>query len=155
MTKSSRRPWSWLLGILAFLGLVFVLGPRTSTTLPPIVPVSVPNHPNTLTQWLAQREGAAGQLRSDTQAHIVWADPLHPARADCAMVYLHGFTASQGKVLPFMLSWLEHLDVICICLGSQGTACRRWMHSVVLMPYNCVRLLLKPLPWPVCWASAL
>ncbi len=36
------------------------------------------------------------------------------------MVYLHGFTASQGKVLPFMLSWPEHLAVICICLGSQG-----------------------------------
>ncbi|UIX81583.1 alpha/beta hydrolase [Xylella fastidiosa] len=100
MTKSSRRSWSWFLGILAFFGLVFVLGPRTSTALPPIVPVSVPNHPNTLTQWLVQREGAAGQLRSDTQAHIVWADPLHPARAGCAMVYLHGFTASQGEGAP-------------------------------------------------------
>ncbi|MFN1123659.1 alpha/beta hydrolase [Xylella fastidiosa] len=100
MTKSSRRSWSWLLGILAFFGLVFVLGPRTSTALPPIVPVSVPNHPNTLTQWLVQREDAAGQLRSDTQAHIVWADPLHPARAGCAMVYLHGFTASQGEGAP-------------------------------------------------------
>ncbi|AXI82758.1 alpha/beta fold hydrolase [Xylella taiwanensis] len=100
MTQSSRRRWPWLLGILVVLGVMFVLGPRTSTMLPPIVPVSVPDHPNTLIQWLAQREGAAGHLRPDTKARIIWADPLHPARAGCAMVYLHGFTASQGEGAP-------------------------------------------------------
>ncbi len=102
MTKSGRRRWPWLLGveILVVFGLVFVLGPCTSATLPSIVLVSVPDDPDALIQWLAQREDVAGHLRPDTKARIVWADPLHPGRAGCAMVYLHGFTASQGEGAP-------------------------------------------------------
>lgn len=94
-----RRAFRWACGAGCVVALL-LLGPRAhpwrgQVSLPP-----VPQDPAALDAWIADRERAAGPLRPDTRARIVWADPAHPARTACAMVYLHGFTASQGEGAP-------------------------------------------------------
>ncbi|KAB7764924.1 alpha/beta hydrolase [Xanthomonas maliensis] len=93
----------WILALLLVLStgvLVVALGPRVDTVLPQVALPQVPQDPRALQAWLDARERATPGLRADNQARIVWADPLHPGRRACAMVYLHGFTASQGEGAP-------------------------------------------------------
>ncbi|WP_369975742.1 alpha/beta hydrolase [Xanthomonas bundabergensis] len=90
----------WPLLVVLVLLAVVALGPRVSPTLPQVALPTVPQDPLALQAWLDARERATPGLRADNQARIVWADPAHPGRRDCAMVYLHGFTASQGEGAP-------------------------------------------------------
>ena len=87
------------LAVLA-LGAAVVLGPRLQrarlqVTLPP-----VPLSPWELEAWVSASEHLRRDMRPDNQARIVWARPRHPARAPCAIVYIHGFGASQGEGAP-------------------------------------------------------
>lgn len=82
------------------LGAVVLLGPRVQrreliVSLPP-----VPMSPAQLDAAVNAHEAAQPGIRPDNQARIVWADPRHPARTACAIVYLHGFGASQGEGAP-------------------------------------------------------
>lgn len=94
------RRLRWALPIVLALLAVAALGPRVSPALPQIALPAVPQDPVALQAWLDARERATPGLRKDNQARIVWADPAHPGQRDCAMVYLHGFTASQGEGAP-------------------------------------------------------
>ncbi|MBB4126054.1 pimeloyl-ACP methyl ester carboxylesterase [Xanthomonas translucens] len=101
--KGTSRVWRyarWPLLLLLVLLAVLALGPRVSPQLPQVALPAVPQDPLALQAWLDARERATAGLRADNQARIVWADPAHPGRRDCAMVYLHGFTASQGEGAP-------------------------------------------------------
>ncbi|CBA16390.1 alpha/beta hydrolase [Xanthomonas albilineans] len=92
--------WRWLLSSVLLLLAIVALGPRVSVVLPQVVAPAVPQDPLVLQAWIDARERATPGLRPDNQARIVWADPAHPGRRGCAMVYLHGFTASQGEGAP-------------------------------------------------------
>jgi len=94
------RTLRWMASIVLVLAAVVALGPRVSPALPPIALPALPQEPLALQAWLDAREQATPGVRPDNQARIVWADPAHPGRRDCAMVYLHGFTASQGEGAP-------------------------------------------------------
>lgn len=87
-----------MLGLV--IGLVVGLGPRVRPWNGALAMSAVPSDPAALTAWIAAGEAAAGPLRPGAGARIVWADPAHPARTACAIVYLHGFTASQGEGAP-------------------------------------------------------
>jgi pimeloyl-ACP methyl ester carboxylesterase len=87
-------------GLVAGLVLVFALGPRQVAQLAPSPLPRLPQDPQRLQQWLQAREPGADALRADTAARIVWADPAHPGKRACAIVYLHGFSASQGEGAP-------------------------------------------------------
>ncbi|WP_246395563.1 alpha/beta hydrolase [Gluconacetobacter tumulisoli] len=89
-------------GVVLSVALAFLLaaGPRVRPWTGNVVLPDVPRDPAALDAWIAAGERRAGPLRPDTGARIVWADPVHPARTACAMVYLHGFTASQGEGFP-------------------------------------------------------
>ncbi|GBQ26150.1 alpha/beta hydrolase [Gluconacetobacter azotocaptans] len=93
--------WRWVgLALLGALACVFAAGPRVRPWVGDVVLPDVPRDPAALDAWIAAGERRAGALRPDTEARIVWADPAHPARTACTMVYLHGFTASQGEGFP-------------------------------------------------------
>lgn len=99
--RSRTRWWRWLLLIFVGLLALVLLGPRVSPLPLHAWPLpKVPGDPLTLQRWIDQREQAVVGLRPDNQARIVWVDPAHPARTQCAMIYLHGFTASQGEGAP-------------------------------------------------------
>lgn len=85
---------------MVLLAAALALGPRVVPHLAVSSLPSVPLSPQALQAWIDARERATPGLRADNQARILWADPAHPTRTDCAIVYLHGFGASQGEGAP-------------------------------------------------------
>lgn len=102
--KPRRRRWRGFaiaaLAVLLLLAAAVALGPRVVPRLAAAPLPQVPQDPLALQAWIDAREAATPGLREDNRARIVWADPEHPARAGCAIVYLHGFSASQGEGAP-------------------------------------------------------
>ncbi|PWK81833.1 alpha/beta hydrolase [Fulvimonas soli] len=88
-----------ILGAALALVALAALGPRVRPRGLAVRLPAVPAAPAALQALVAAQE-ARPDLRPDNQARIVWADPAHPARAACAIVYLHGFGASQGEGAP-------------------------------------------------------
>jgi pimeloyl-ACP methyl ester carboxylesterase len=82
------------------LGAIAALGPRAHRRELKVQLPEVPSTPEQLDAWVNAAEAAQPGIRPDNQARIVWADPQHPARTACAIVYLHGFGASQGEGAP-------------------------------------------------------
>lgn len=91
-----RRKW-WLL-IPVLLIIVYLLGPRPETPVySPVMP-AVPAAATALEHYIHDQE-ASHHLKPDNEARIVWADSGHN-KTPYAIVYLHGFSASQGEGDP-------------------------------------------------------
>jgi esterase/lipase len=87
--------------ILVVLTLIYLLGAHpdhlyihnTSVTLPSIPLMDLETKIN-------QEESTVPYLKADNQARIVWADSSHKIKTPYAIVYLHGFSASQAEGYP-------------------------------------------------------
>jgi pimeloyl-ACP methyl ester carboxylesterase len=79
------------------LGLYF-LGPQPAK---PLFNKSIPNIPdiNQLETFISNQE-SKHKLKPDNQARIVWANDSIKSKTDFAIVYLHGFSASQEEGNP-------------------------------------------------------
>ena len=53
-----------------------------------------------LHQYITQHESAVENLKLDNQARIIWADDSLKNKTTYSVVYLHGFSASQGEGIP-------------------------------------------------------
>ncbi|GBQ68085.1 putative hydrolase [Ameyamaea chiangmaiensis NBRC 103196] len=84
------------IGVAVIVG-GWVAGPRVEAVRPVVHLPTVPQDAQALTAFIDEEEAHAGPLRDDTRARIVWATPDSPHRTECSMVYLHGFSASQGE----------------------------------------------------------
>ncbi|MDX1618271.1 MAG: alpha/beta hydrolase [Balneolaceae bacterium] len=71
----------------------------------PELPSNLPDDPAALEHRIAKRERAVEHLKPDAHARIVWADPENKKRTPHSVVYLHGFTASQGEGHPVHLDF--------------------------------------------------
>ncbi|MHA4812422.1 alpha/beta hydrolase [Flavitalea flava] len=89
----------WLLLIPVLLIILYMLGPSpASPVYSKDMPV-VPKDPANLENYI--RKGEAGhKLKPDNEARIVWANDSLKQPTDYALVYLHGFSASQGEGDP-------------------------------------------------------
>ncbi|HLI92124.1 MAG TPA: hypothetical protein VKU83_00875, partial [Puia sp.] len=91
------RKWWWLL-IPLLLIIFFLAGPKPAdpvySTMMPVVPAD----PSGLTDYIRTME-ATHRLKPDNEARIVWADSSH-RKTRYAIVYLHGFSASQAEGEP-------------------------------------------------------
>jgi pimeloyl-ACP methyl ester carboxylesterase len=91
--------WKWLLAIPMVLALFYLCGPGpTSPRYVKQLPV-VPSDLDSLVNYVRDRE-AVHRLKPDNEARIVWANDINPQKTDVAIVYLHGFGASQGEGYP-------------------------------------------------------
>jgi pimeloyl-ACP methyl ester carboxylesterase len=94
--RKRRRRWWLLLPLL--LILLFLAGPKPATPVysreMPIVPAA----PDSLEHYIQAIE-AQHRLKTDNEARIVWADSTRK-KTPYAIVYLHGFSASQGEGDP-------------------------------------------------------
>ena len=86
-------------GIIAVLLVIYLIGPSPSTpqynnTLP-----VVPANAAALEQYIAAGE-AAHKIKPNNEARIVWANDSLKQKTKYAMVYLHGFSASQEEGNP-------------------------------------------------------
>lgn len=101
--KIALKILKWLgigLAALAFLlFMVYILGPRPQME-------SIDNNPLELSskslkniEAEIQTKEAALEVKEDNQAQIIWFDSI-PTQTEYSLVYLHGFSASQGEAIP-------------------------------------------------------
>lgn len=93
------RLLKYLLGIVALLTIVYLLGPRPATPVYDTHLPAVPVQADSLTAFIAAGE-AAHHIKPDNEARIVWANDSVHRKTPYAIVYLHGFSASQEEGNP-------------------------------------------------------
>lgn len=95
-----RKKWlRWLLFVIVLLVVLYLLGPAPSTPAYSNVMPVVPTGSAALEQYVREGE-ARHKLKPDNEARIVWANDSSKAQTEYAIVYLHGFSASQGEGDP-------------------------------------------------------
>lgn len=93
-----KKKLALLLFVLIGLTLVYFSGPKTAVTLEinsklPDISLSL----DEIEGHINERESAF-ELRKDNEARIIWADSLR--KTEWTILYLHGFSASQGEGAP-------------------------------------------------------
>jgi len=79
--------------------LIYILGPHPSTPKYDKTLLDVPADAIALQQYVAAKE-SAHKLKPDNEARIVWANDSLKQKTEYAIVYLHGFSASQEEGNP-------------------------------------------------------
>src|SRR5688500_12725365 len=89
----------WLGFIILVLIVVYFLGPHPSspkyTKDLPVVPAEL-----TMLEKYIHNQETSHQLKPDNEARIVWLNDSLKNKTDYAVVYLHGFSASQEEGDP-------------------------------------------------------
>ncbi|NCT94683.1 MAG: alpha/beta fold hydrolase [Chitinophagaceae bacterium] len=93
------RLLKYLLGIVALLTILYLLGPRPATPVYDAHLPAVPAPADSLTAFIAAGE-AVHHIKPDNEARIVWANDSVHRKTPYAIVYLHGFSASQEEGNP-------------------------------------------------------
>ncbi|HRN57218.1 MAG TPA: alpha/beta hydrolase [Agriterribacter sp.] len=85
--------------VIVLLTAVYFLGPRPSTPVYSMVMPSVPRNATELEEYIGRNE-ARHTLKPNNEARIVWYNDTLKRQTDYAIVYLHGFSASQEEGAP-------------------------------------------------------
>jgi len=94
--------------LLGLLVVGFLLGPKSPTPKLEVEIPMVPTNLLSLENFVNEQEASTANIRSDNEARIVWMDSLKYRKAPCSIVYLHGFSASQGEADPLHRELAEH-----------------------------------------------
>jgi pimeloyl-ACP methyl ester carboxylesterase len=89
----------WLLTIPVALVVMYIAGPGPAKPRYEKEMPSVPADAPALEAYIKNNE-AQHKLKPDNEARIVWANDSLKQKTDWAIVYLHGFSASQGEGDP-------------------------------------------------------
>ena len=96
-----------LLGLVLLLVIIYALGPKAPIAhLNPSIP-SVQSNLNELEQEIYNSEKKIENIRPDNEARIVWNDENNKTKTPYSLVYLHGFSASQGEGAPMHREFAE------------------------------------------------
>ena len=90
----------FLLLFVAVASVVYLLGPAPSAPNLEVKVTDLPDSLTTLESFVNQQELATPNLRPDNQARIVWADSTQKRKTPIAILYIHGFSASQEEGDP-------------------------------------------------------
>lgn len=93
----SKKKWALLIPVV--LVAAYLVGPSPSTPVYSTTMPAVPAEPATLVNYIKQQE-AAHTIKPDNEARIIWANDSLKNQTEYALVYLHGFSASQGEGDP-------------------------------------------------------
>lgn len=89
----------WLLAIPVILFIIYICGPcPASPVYSPTMP-TVPSEAAALENYIKNIE-AQHKIKPDNEARIIWNNDSLKNKTDYAIVYLHGFSASQGEGDP-------------------------------------------------------
>lgn len=98
-----KKPLRIFIFIAVTLSVLYFSGPRPAaphyTNVLPAVPTDVAG----LNSYIAQTE-RMHRLKPENEARIVWANDSTPGPTEYAIVYLHGFSASQEEGAPVHLN---------------------------------------------------
>ncbi len=89
----------WLGIILLVLIVIYFLGPRPSTPKYTNELPAIPAESSMLEQYIRDNE-AKHKLKPDNEARILWLNDSTKEKTEYAVVYLHGFSASQEEGDP-------------------------------------------------------
>ncbi|MFN5134664.1 MAG: alpha/beta hydrolase [Chitinophagaceae bacterium] len=89
----------WLAIIAAILGVIYLLGPNPSTPTYTTDLPAVPSDSVALENYIKANE-AKHKLRPNNEARIIWANDSLKTKTEYAIVYIHGFSASQEEGAP-------------------------------------------------------
>ncbi|CAN5632743.1 hypothetical protein BH10BAC2_BH10BAC2_14150 [soil metagenome] len=89
----------WLTIIVVVIAIIYLLGPSPDAPVFSITIPSVPNEPSALEAHISNNE-AQHKIKPNNEARIVWANDSLKQKTDHAIVYLHGFSASQQEGNP-------------------------------------------------------
>lgn len=89
----------WLLAIVIILFLVYLLGPSPDKPEYLQAMPKVPATANELKNYIDNKE-AQHKLKPNNEARIIWANDSLKQKTPYAIVYLHGFSASQQEGNP-------------------------------------------------------
>lgn len=98
-----KRSLLIFLVLIVILAVVFLVGPHPAAPVYALTLPAVPSDSRTLEQYVHDRE-ARHRLKPDNEARIIWADSLRQP-TPYAVVYLHGFSASQEEGDPIHLDF--------------------------------------------------
>lgn len=90
---------TWLLAIPAVLFVGYIAGPNPSTPVYRTDMPTVPPDAIELDAWVQKKESEHA-IKPDNQARIVWYNDSLKQPTEYAIVYLHGFSASQFEGAP-------------------------------------------------------
>ncbi len=88
-----------VIAIVLFFAFLYFLGPHPSTPIYNKVLPSIPLCSDSLEKYINSVE-SKHKLKYDNQARVVWIDDSTKQKTDYAIVYLHGFSSSQGEGAP-------------------------------------------------------
>jgi pimeloyl-ACP methyl ester carboxylesterase len=86
----------WILIILLAVTVIYFVGPQPST---PVYNKDIPVIPDNLENYISKKE-SSHYLKKNNEARIVWANDTSKVMTEYAIVYLHGFSASQEEGNP-------------------------------------------------------
>jgi esterase/lipase len=95
-----KRFLKWLSGIVLVLLIGYFIGPKPAKPVFEMPEVTLPASLAELDRQINDGEKAVKGLKPDNEARIVWADSLTREKTKIAILYLHGFSASQGEGAP-------------------------------------------------------
>jgi esterase/lipase len=90
----------WFAGILLALFLVYSFGPKPRKPDFTIHESNLPASLTDLDNYINNSEGAVKGIKPDNQARIVWSDSSKKEKTKIAILYIHGFSASQAEGEP-------------------------------------------------------
>ena len=87
--------------VLIFLmSMVFILGPKKEFEPVKLLDTEINVSLEDLEKYVAENEADVKDLKPDNQARIIWANDSLKQKTEFAVVYLHGFSASQEEGDP-------------------------------------------------------
>jgi pimeloyl-ACP methyl ester carboxylesterase len=94
------KPFKYFLAFIVLLLLIFISGPRVTFDDPKLLDTEINIPLSGLDTFVASRESQVSNLKANNQARIIWANDSLKQQTEYALVYLHGFSASQEEGAP-------------------------------------------------------
>jgi esterase/lipase len=88
-----------IIGLVAVLAIIYLVGPSPAKPHYNNTIIKVPSEPIALEKFIADGE-ALHKVKPNNEARIVWANDSLKQKTKYAIVYLHGFSASQEEGNP-------------------------------------------------------
>ena len=86
--------------LVLVVGTVFILGPKKEFEPAKLLDTEIDISLADLEKYVAEKEADIKDLKPDNQARIIWANDSLKRKTEYAIVYLHGFSASQEEGAP-------------------------------------------------------
>lgn len=89
----------WFIGFIALVGIFYLVGPNPATPVYNTTLPTIPGEPAILEALIESNE-QKHKVRPNNEARVVWANDSTKQKTPYAIVYLHGFSASQEEGNP-------------------------------------------------------